>query len=120
MALANATVDSQKEVMTHDSWGYSREFNLSALTAGLTATVPHSGPTGTAADFVEFYATTAPTDGSVVTMLSATTDTTNNELDLTFTVPAGGSLDGAVLRVLGHWRAAAGQDGESINTDTDD
>ncbi len=119
MALANATVDSQTKHAVHSSWGYTEEFNLSGLTSLLTATIPHNGPAATSCDFVEFALTTRPTDGSNVTLASFTTDTTNNELDLTFNCDDGGSMDGAVVKVLAHWRAAGRQDGQSINQDTD-
>ena len=117
MALANATLDSKRDGPFASGWGYQQELNLSGLTAGLTATIPHNGPTATAADEIGFYLTTRPTDGSVVSLSSATTDTTNNELDLRFDVQAGGSLDGAVIRVHARWRDAARQDGQSINQD---
>lgn len=119
MALANATVDSKEILNTTGSWGFTQQFDLSGLTAGATVNLPHDGPTATAVDFVEFALTTRPTDGSLVSLSSYSTDTTNSELDLRFDTQAGGALDGAVVRVLAHWRAAGRQDGQSINQDTD-
>ena len=81
MALSNATLDSKKRLRTFNGYGFSQEFNLSGLTSGATVTLPHNGPAGTAADFVEFMPTTRPTDGSSFSMSSVGTDTTDNELD---------------------------------------
>jgi hypothetical protein len=117
MALANATKVATREGPFASGHGYQEEIELSGLTAGLTANVPHDGPTATAADEISFMIKTKPTDGSIVQLLQATTDTTNNELDLLFSVPAGGSMDGCVLKVYAKWRDAARQDGQSISQD---
>jgi hypothetical protein len=116
MANANVTVGSKTSV-GHATDMYTEKFEISALSAGLRATLTHTGPTGTAASEITYMQTAPATDGSPVSLVYAGTDTTNNEIDLEFTVPAGGSLDGATFTVWAKWIDQARQDGQSINSD---
>lgn len=120
MALTNATVDARAGAGCGAPWAASEKITLSGLTAGLTANVPHNGTSGVAAHKVDFMVTTEPTDGSEVSLNYVSTDTTNDELDVKFGVPAGGSMDGCILELFAYWREGAAQDATSISTDTDD
>lgn len=121
MALTNATVNARKDAPNMlGGYCYCEVITLSGLTADLTASVPHSGPSGVEVYEFKYRVTTKPTDGSVVVLLDSDTDTTNNEVDVRFTTQAGGSLDGCVLDLTICFVEAAAQDGTSISTDTDD
>jgi len=118
MANSNATVTSKK-TKGFGSDMYTEEYKITTLTAGLRATLTHTGPSGTAADEISYFQTAVATDGSEPTLTYAGTDTTNDELDIEFGVPTGGSLDGATFTVLAKWYDQAAQDGSSINQDND-
>lgn len=118
MANSNATVSSKTAVGFASEY-YTEEYKITSLTANLRATLTHTGPEGTAADEIRYMQTAECTDGSVVSLVYSGTDTTNNEIDLEFAVPAGGSLDGATFTILASWRARARQDGQSLSSDND-
>lgn len=118
MANTNLTLVS-KDTLGFGGTFYTERYKISGLTANLRANATHTGPEGTEADEITYQQTAECTDGSVVSLVYIGTDTTNNEIDIEFAVPAGGSLDGATFTVFARWQAQARQDSQSIDTDND-
>ena len=116
MANANCTVASAQEIRCALE-AFTVEYKISGLTAGLRATLTQLGPSGTAADEITSQQTAVATDGSECTLTYSGTDTTNDEIDIEYGVPAGGSADGATFTVRAKWYDQARQDGQSINSD---
>lgn len=116
MANANVTVGSAREVFCGLD-ALTVEYEISAVTAGLRATLTQIGPSGTAADEITSQQTAVATDGSECTLTYSGTDTTNDEIDIEYGVPSGGSADGATFTVRAKWYNQARQDGQSISSD---
>ncbi len=116
MANSNVTV-SNATPFGNATPLYTERYEVSALTAGLRATLTHTGPSGTAASTINWFQSTPATDGSPVTLSYFGTDTSNDEIDVEFAVPVGGSLDGFTATIFVGWAAHARQDGQSITED---
>lgn len=88
---------------------YTTYTKLSTLTAGSNEDVAHGGHSGTEPEEVRMQVVTAPTDGSPLELEydKANNDTSNNTARLTFKVPSGGSISGAVVEVYFTFNVAA-------------
>lgn len=77
------------------------QFDLGTLVADALENIAHAGPSGCTVDEARCEVITRPTDGSPVFMehKTASDSTTNDTVALRFYTVAGGSLDGAVVRV---------------------
>ena len=91
------------------------------MTSAALVTLPVSdGFSNLAPRHVDFVVTTRPTDGSDVYMSWESTDANtedDSEIDLRFRADAGGSLGGAVIKVMVKFLEAARQDRQSIASD---
>ena len=107
-----ATVVSSKVLMAAPGGEFISEVKLSGLTAGVTETVTHLGPSGTNTVggatttsyarpvSINMMVTTAPTDGSPVLWSWTNSATAAASASIKFSTIAGGSLDGAVVTFL--------------------
>ena len=108
--MALTTESSKMVTFTPHAIG---ELELSGLTAGTTETLtPPSGvPQGVSPDQVTLETTTVATDGSPViwahTATSTGGSTTTRTVSVKFDTVAGGSLDGAKVKVRFHYVAQA-------------
>ena len=102
-----ATVDSASREIFADGHEVVTQMQLSVLTAGLTESIAHNGPSGARVSEARMEIITQPNDDSPVMFahLSGTDSTTNNTVAVRFDTAAGGSLTGAVVRVLCKFRA---------------
>lgn len=117
MALTNATVDTQD---SHSEGAlFVERITLSGLSSALQANIPHKGPVSVAPNSFHFEATTQPTDGSSFRFVYDNSDTTNDEVDITFWSETGGSLTGMIGVLVLKWLEVAPQDRSSIASDND-
>lgn len=93
------TVVSARAQMAAAGSEFISELVLSGLTAGLPEQVAHMGPSGCFVDSLGLVVTTPPSDGSLLNVVLDDTDTTNNRVEFRILCPAGGSADGAVVKL---------------------
>ena len=91
--------------------GVTTKVRINTLTQNTAFTLTHGGPTAVP-DRVTFEVYTAPTDGSVVSMVRTVTSDTTTVAGLTFgcsaDAGANGVLSGAVIDVYFHWDGVKG------------
>ena len=102
-----ATVDSASRELFADGHETMTQMQLSVLVAGLTESIAHNGPAGARVTEARMEIITQPNDDSPVMFahLSGTDSTTNNTVAIRFDTAAGGSLTGAVVRVICKFKA---------------
>ena len=93
-----ATVANIKTLLGGAASENLTECQLSALTAGITETIAHNGPTGVSPHSVTMLVLTPPSDGSLITMAWTNRTSATTSCSLKFQ-SNGGSLDGAVVVV---------------------
>ena len=83
------------------------ELQVSSITDASTTTIAHGGPNGVAPDKVSHVVVTAPTSRDPVGMSWEASSTANNTIDVRFSVPQGGDITGAVIKMHLTFREAA-------------
>ena len=72
---------------------------LSSITAGALIALAHGGPSGAAPHKVTHTVVTAPTSQDPIGMSWESSSTSANTVSVRFTVPQGGDITGAVVKV---------------------
>ena len=80
---------------------------LSAITAGALIAQAHGGPSGATPHRVSHTIVTQPTSQDPVAMSWESSSTSNNTASIRFTVPQGGDITGAVVKVYCTFKEAA-------------
>ena len=80
---------------------------LSSITAGALIAMAHGGPSGAAPHRVSHTVVTQPTSQDPIGMSWESTSTANNTASVRFTVPQGGDITGAVVKVYVQFKEAA-------------
>ena len=75
------------------------ESQLSAITAGALIALSHGGPDGVTPYKVSHTVVTAPTSQDPIGMSWESSSTSANTVSVRFTVPQGGDITGAVVKV---------------------
>ena len=83
------------------------ELQFSSITDASTTTVSHGGPSGVTPYKVSHIVTTAPTSRDPVGMSWEATSTANNTIDVRFSVPQGGDITGAIVKMHVTFRDSA-------------
>ena len=80
---------------------------LSSITAGALIALAHGGPSGAAPHRVSHTVVTQPTSQDPVAMSWEASSTSANTASIRFTVPQGGDITGAVVKVYCTFKEAA-------------
>ena len=83
------------------------ELQFSSITDASTTTVSHGGPSGATPYKVSHVVTTAPTSRDPIWMSWEASSTANNTIDVRFSVPQGGDITGAIVKLFVTFREAA-------------
>tara|TARA_R100000458_G_C8071944_1_gene110355 strand:+ start:218 stop:547 length:330 start_codon:yes stop_codon:yes gene_type:complete len=75
------------------------ETTLSSITAGALIAMSHGGPSGATPYKVSHTVTTAPTSQDPIGMSWESSSTSDNTVSVRFTVPQGGDITGAEVKV---------------------
>ena len=99
------TVDSTKPTRFGDITEV--ELQLSSITDASTTSVAHGGPSGVAPYKVSHVVTTAPTSRDPIGMSWEASSTSANTVDVRFSVPQGGDITGAIVKMYVTFRESA-------------
>tara|TARA_R100000306_G_scaffold38569_1_gene38439 strand:+ start:46 stop:369 length:324 start_codon:yes stop_codon:yes gene_type:complete len=80
---------------------------LSAITAGALIALAHGGPSGATPHRVSHTVVTQPTSQDPIGMSWESSSTSANTVSIRFTVPQGGDITGAVIKVYANFKEAA-------------
>ena len=81
---------------------------LSSITAGALIALAHGGPSSATPHRVSHTVVTAPTSQDPIGMTWESSSTSDNTVSLRFTVPQGGDITGAKVKVYVTFKESAG------------